>query len=236
MSRISSSTFKVNSTLQQEMELSAVAPGVTVPISTGGSTLDVDVVANTIGLATETNQTTANASLANIDFNTTGLATESTLSFMQVSTTSIDGKITNGSDSTLTDVQQNGAYGWDGSNWRQLNVSTGGNLKVESELENHSGSQGNIQNGAFTDGSFSTAIDTSNHTLLTLFGDTTVTSNGIQPQISADGTNYYDLDYEIFPNSGGDVYANFANLCANNFRVKFSGAGSATLTLLHNNH
>ena len=59
MSRISSSTFKVNNQLQQEMELSSVAVGVTVPISTDGSTLDVDIVNDSVGLATSINQSTA---------------------------------------------------------------------------------------------------------------------------------------------------------------------------------
>ena len=236
MSRISNNTFKVNNNLEQMTEIASVANGVVFPISTG-STLDVDVVANTAGLATSVNQSQANASLANIDLNTTGLATESTATTIAGDTTSLDAKITNGSGATLPDAQQVGVYGWDGANWRQANVSSGGNLKVESELEDHSGSQGNLQNGAYTDGSFSTAIDTSNHTLLTLFGNKTDTSNSIQPQISANGSNYYDLDYEIYPKfSNGDFYATFSNVCANNFRLKFNGNGTATATLLHNNH
>ena len=42
MSRISNSTFKVNESLEQMMELSAVKSGVTVPISTS-SELDVNL-------------------------------------------------------------------------------------------------------------------------------------------------------------------------------------------------
>lgn len=141
------------------------------------------------------------------------------------------------STATTASAFQVGAYGWDGSNWRQLNASTGGNLKVESELENHSGSEGNLANSdAYTDGSNSAVIDTSNHTLLTLFGDKTDTSNSIQPQVSADNTNWYNTDFQVYTDSGGNFYQNIDNVAVNYFRLKFTGAGTATATLLHNNH
>jgi len=142
-----------------------------------------------------------------------------------------------GSDTTLATALQVGNYGWDGSNWRQMNVSNGGILKVESELEDHQGSQGNLENASsVVDGDTSTAIDTSNHTLLTCFGNTTDTTNPITPQISADGTNYYPLDFDIYPNADGDFFQSFANITVNNFRLKFNGTATVTATLLQNNH
>ncbi len=232
MSRISNSSFKVNSSLEQQVELSAVGAGVVVPISTSG-TLDVDVVANTVGLATEstllangvaqataTNQVTGNASLANIE----------------TETTSIDGKISKGANNTLAFVQQNGIYGWDGSNWRQANISNGGNLKVESELEDHAGSQGNLDNAtAVLDGVTSSVIDTSNHTLITIFGNSTG-SDPVDIQVSADGITYYAVGFGIYPDANGDFYQSLANVCANNIRLKYNGTATVTATLLHNNH
>ena len=225
MSRISNSSFKVNSNLEQMMELSAVKAGVTVPISTA-SELDMNLT-KVNGTAISLGETTASASLPVVLPNDV------------VASVSLDeiGTDAKGSDTTLATAVQVGNYGWDGSNWRQMNVTSGGNIKVESELEDHQGSQGNLENaGSVVDGDTSTAIDTSNHTLLTCFGNTTDTTNPITPQISADGTNYYPLDFDIYPNADGDFYQNFPNITVNNFRLKFNGTATITATLLHNNH
>ena len=162
MSRISNSSFKVNSNLEQMMELSAVKAGVTVPISTA-SELDMNLT-KVNGTAISLGETTASASLPVVLPNDV------------VASVSLDeiGTDAKGSDTTLATAVQVGNYGWDGSNWRQMNVTSGGNIKVESELEDHQGSQGNLENaGSVVDGDTSTAIDTSNHTLLTCFGNTT---------------------------------------------------------------
>ena len=225
MSRISNSSFKVNSNLEQMIELSAVKAGVTVPISTA-SELDMNLT-KVNGTAISLGETTASASLPVVLPNDV----EASVSLDAIGTNA------KGSDTTLATALQVGNYGWDGSNWRQMNVSNGGILKVESELEDHQGSQGNLENaGSVVDGDTSTAIDTSNHTLLTCFGNTTDTTNPITPQISADGTNYYPLDFDIYPNADGDFYQSFPNITVNNFRLKFNGTATITATLLHNNH
>ena len=195
MPRISNSTFKVNDDLQQQMEISAVANGLSIPITVNSA---LSVTSNIVGV-----DDSAKTSL-----------------------------------STTASALQTGIYGWDGSNWRQVNVSNGGNVKVESELEAHSGSQGNLANAdSYTNGSNSVAIDVSNKTLLTLFGNLSDTSNGVQPQISADGITYYDLDYEVYPKfETGDFFQNIDNVAVNHFRLKYNGAGTATATLLTNNH
>ena len=195
MPRISNSTFKVNDELQQQMEISAIANGLSIPITVNDA---LSVSSNIVGV-----DDSAKTSL-----------------------------------STTASALQTGIYGWDGSNWRQVNVSNGGNVKVESELENHQGSQGNLANAdAYTNGSNSVAIDVSNKTLLTLFGNLSDTSNGVQPQISADGINYYDIDYEVYPKfENGDFFQNIDNVAVNHFRLKYNGAGTATATLLTNNH
>ena len=195
MPRISNSTFKVNDDLQQQMEISSIADGLSIPITVIDA---LSVSSNIVGV-----DDSAKTSL-----------------------------------STTASALQTGIYGWDGTNWRQVNVSNGGNVKVESELENHQGSQGNLANAdVYTNGSNSVAIDVSNKTLLTLFGNLSDTSNGVQPQISADGITYYDLDYEIYPKfDTGDFFQNIDNVAVNHFRLKYNGAGTATATLLTNNH
>lgn len=138
---------------------------------------------------------------------------------------------------TTSSAFQVGMYGWNGSAWQQASISNGGNLKVESELENHAGTQGNLANAsAYTDGSNSAVIDVSNKTLLTVFGDKSDTSNSVQPQVSADNVNWVDTDYTLYPKMNGDFFQNIDNVAINYFRLKFTGAGTATATLLSNNH
>ena len=106
MSRISNNSFAVNSSLEQIVEVS----GGSIIVTPSG-TQNVDVVGNSIGLATNLDQITGNASLANIDANTSGLATELTATNISLSATSIDGKITVGEDDTLLESQQVLIYG-----------------------------------------------------------------------------------------------------------------------------
>ena len=76
MSRISNNSFAVNSSLEQKIDIATVSAA-GIPIS---GTANVDVVANSIGLATSSAQSSTNANLATIITNQGSLATESTLS------------------------------------------------------------------------------------------------------------------------------------------------------------
>jgi len=298
MPRISNQSFKVNDALQQQVELSAVDAGVTIPISTS---FPLDVTSNlaevhgeviTLGQKTSAKSlpvtlpsdqaglnVTANISEINgapislgqknkaNSLPVTLASDEDTLNIniseVGLSTISLDQKVTSKSfpvviasdqsavgsniyyvddnakinDAETTKALQVGMYGWNGSKWQQANVNTAGNLKVESEIEQHSGFQGNLaSSSSYSNGSNSAVINVSNKTLLTLFGDKTDTSNAVQPQISADNTNWFDLDYEIYPKFNGDFFQNIDNIAVNYFRLKFTGAGTATATLLSNNH
>ncbi len=129
MSRISNNSFAVNSSLEQIVEVSGGS-------ITPSGTQDVDVVGNTIGLSTSANQTTANASLANIDSNTTGLATEATLTLQSSTITNIDGKITQGYDAQVASggsgLNQVVCYGRDqAGNLDALKTTANGNLECE---------------------------------------------------------------------------------------------------------
>jgi len=298
MPRISNQSFKVNDALQQQVELSAVDAGVTIPISTS---FPLDVTSNlaevhgeviTLGQKTSAKSlpvtlpsdqaglnVTANISEINgapislgqknkaNSLPVTLASDEDTLNIniseVGLGTISLDQKVTSKSfpvviasdqsavgsniyyvddnakinDAETTKALQVGMYGWNGSKWQQANVNSAGNLKVESEIEQHSGFQGNLaSSSSYSNGSNSAVINVSNKTLLTLFGDKTDTSNAVQPQISADNTNWFDLDYEIYPKFNGDFFQNIDNIAVNYFRLKFTGAGTATATLLSNNH
>jgi len=147
-----------------------------------------------------------------------------------------DGAVTSGADTTLAAAQQVGAYGWDGSAWRQVQVSATGVLKTESELETHSGSEGNLDSSSVVaGGDTSTSISTTNKTIISIFGNHSVASAELQIQVSADGSTFYPNGYSIFADANGDFYSLFEG-CANNIRLKYTTAGTVTATLLANSH
>jgi len=258
MSRISNSSFKVNSDLEQITEIGSVASGVSFPITTA-SDLGVNlkqVSGSSISLGQQTKGSCLPVVMASdvdagVDLNKVGgtavslgeTTAASSIPVVLASDKDVGVKLetieatAKGSDSTLSTALQAGIYGYDGSNWRQVNVSTGGNLKVENELENHSGSQGNLENaGSVTSGDVSTAIDVSNSTLVTIFGNTNDTANPIDIQVSANGSNYYPMNFQIYPDGSGNFFESINDICVNNIRLKFNGTATVTATLLHNNH
>jgi hypothetical protein len=240
MSRISNNSFKVNSALEQMTEISAVKAGVVFPISSG-ATLDqnlTEVGGVSITLGAKASSASLPVVLAS-DQATLAVSdsvAQTDLATIAGDTTSLDTKITTGADTTLATAQQAGIYGWNGSAWKQVAVNTNGHVKIEAELEVHSGSQGNLDNGSsVVPGDVSTAVTPTTHTLLTVFGNSSGTS-GIIPQISADGTNWYPAGFEIYPDASGDFFQGFSDICANNFRLKYQDTATVTATVLSNAH
>jgi len=240
MSRISNNSFKVNSALEQMTEISAVKAGVIFPISSG-ATLDQnlkEVNGSTIslGLTTGANSLPVVIASDQATLDVSDSVAQGSLTTIAGDTTSLDTKITTGANATLATAQQAGIYGWNGSAWKQVAVNATGHVKIEAELEAHSGSQGNLSNAAsVVPGDVSTAVTPTTHTLLTVFGNSSGTS-GIIPQISADGTNWYPAGFEIYPDMAGDFFQGFSDICANNFRLKYQDTATVTATVLSNAH
>ena len=219
MSRISSNSFKVNSSLQQEIEISSIDPSVTIPISTA-STLDQnlkEVNGSTIDLG----ETVMASSLPVV------IASDQSA----VATTNTD--ITSGADATLVSAQQVGIYGSNGGVWTPMAVNADGQVETVDIDNSHTGSQGNLDNGtAVVIGDVSTTIFTSKKTQLTIFGNHTNFTAEITPQVTADGLTYYSTGFGIYPDSNGDFFHTFENTCTNRFRLKYQGSGTVTATLL----
>ena len=249
MSRISNQSFKVNSALEQIVEISNTSA---IPVSE-----DADIV-KWGGVATSLGSKLSAASVPVVIASDQAAVPISTTSTLDVDLDSVsgsaitlgqkvkasslpvvlasDGAITSGADTTLAAVQQVGMYGYNGGTWRQVDVSSTGVLKTESELETHSGTQANLDNGStVVSGDVSTSISTTNKTLISIFGTHSVASAELQVEVSADGTNFYPNGYSIFADSNGNFYTLFEG-CANNIRLKYVTAGVVTSTLLANSH
>ena len=227
MPRVANNSYKVNDVLEQVIELGTIADGVVVPISTSNAlNVDLDSVNGvTLNLGNTTQSNSLPVTIAADDI----LSVSSNIS--AVSDTAKT------ADATTATAFQVGMYGWDGSNWHRVVTTGSGNLKAETFLEQHKGSQGNISNNVtHAAGDVSSPVTTNCSTIVTLLGNTTDTSNSIIPQASADNSNWYSLDFEIFPQENGDIFGNIESVALNYFRVQYPGAGTTTLTALHNAH
>lgn len=232
MSRISNNSFAVNSSLEQKIDLATVSAG-GIPIT---GTVNVDVVADSVGLASSVNQVTGNASLANIDSNTSGNAQESTLTLQSSTISNIDTKITQGSDAALSSAMQVLLYARDsGGGLDALQVNGSGELIVTTSGggTTHSGSQANLMNAvSASNGTNSNVITTTSSNNVNLFGVTNGTGD-VKVQQSADNSNWYDVGYSLFPDMNGNFNASFPNHPANYWRIQATETATITATLLH---
>jgi len=250
MSRISNNSFKVNAALEQIVEISNTSA---IPVSEDANITKWGGVATSLGsklsassvpvvIASDQGAVPISTSGSTLNVDLDSVSGAAITLGQKVKATSLpvvlasDGAITSGADTTLAAAQQVGQYGWDGSNWRQVQVSATGVLKTESELETHAGTQGNLDSGSVVvGGDTSTAISTTNKTIISIFGNHSVASAELEVQVSADGTNFYPNGYSIFADANGDFYSLFEG-CANNIRLKYTTAGTVTATLLANSH
>ena len=249
MSRISNNTFKVNAALEQLVEISNASA---IPVSEeaditkwGGvaTSLGAKVSASSVPVVLASDQaaipistsSTLDVDLDSVSGTAITLGQKAMAASLPVVLAS-DGAVTSGADDTLASVQQVGLYGDNGTDWKRIQTSSTGVLKMESELKAHSGTEGNLDNGStVVVDDVSTAISTTNETLISIFGNHSVASAELLVEVSADGTNYYPNGYSVFADANGYFYTLFEG-CANNIRLKYKTSGTITATLLANSH
>ncbi len=101
---------------------------------------------------------------------------------------------------------------------------------------NNSGSAGNLSNASsVVSGDFSSEVDTRAARNITITGNTTDTSNGIELYTahSSSGTKY-KFSYDIYPDSNGDFYERIDNVAVNYIYLKYGGTATVTATALFN--
>ena len=241
MPRISNNTFKVNDVLEQVIEVGSVASGLSIPVSIDTSNaLNINLLSvngSTLNLGNNVQSSSIPVTIASDDVLTCNIANFNANNLNVISNIAYVDDTAKINDSTTAKALQVGMYGWDGSNWHRVNTTGSGNLKAEIFLENHNGSQGNLSsNQSHVPDDVSLTINPITSTLITVMGNTTDTSNGVIPQVSADDMNWYNMDFEIWPQPNGDLFNNIEATAVNYFRMKYQGAGTTTLTALYNNH
>ncbi len=254
MSRIASQSFAVNSNLEQKIDIAAVSAG-GIPIS---GTADVNIVSDSAGLATSSNQTsllsgqsTTNSTLSTISgavatasnqttANTSLASIDTEAQAIDASLTSLNAKVSQGYDAQVSSggsgLQQVLLYGRDsGGNLDALLVDGSGKLEVSSAAgsSNHNGSQANLMsNVSASNGTNSNVITTLSSNNVNIFGNTTGTG-GIKVQVSVDNSNFYSVGYNAFPNSAGDFQVSFSGVPSNYWRIQATETATITATLVH---
>ena len=250
MSRISSRSFAVNSDQQQQIELKAVslASGQSIPVSQSTPD-DLNCNANMqqgdidVGSA---NKLYVQNDIRN-DFKTDaniqqGGADVDSLNKLYVQSNTHD-------DFSVNANMQQGDVDVDGLNKLHVQSDQRGMFLVDATLQiagadvsssnkvpvelsaGVSGTQANLDSSSsVVSGNNSTAVNV-NAAIHNIFGNTTDTANDIAIQISADNTNYYDVDFSIFPQSSGNFQSTL-EAPAKYIRLKYNGTATVTATVL----
>ena len=94
-----------------------------------------------------------------------------------------------------------------------------------------SGSEANLDNGSSViadDNSTAVNVNSDKHNI---FGNSTDTTNAIEVEISANGTDYYNMGIDIFPNGSGDFQLSL-DMPIQYIRLRYTGTATVTATVI----
>ena len=219
----------------------ASAASIPVVVASDQASISVDITADAAGLATASNQSTANGHLSTIAGDTTEMA----LSHYA------EGDAISGSDTGVLIMGRNGS-----NTAKPIHITNNGDVEVEiadfvkgqalmaasfpvviasdqsaiavsSTNAAASGSQGNMENNqsvALND--TSTVIDVSTANNICIFGSGTGLADTITVEISQDNSNFYPIESQIYPNNN-NAFLQLSNIAFNRIRLKFGGSATA---------
>ena len=227
MSRISSRSFAVNSSQQQIVELGSIGE------------VEIDVVQSDRSLL----NCNASIQLAGTDIDdlnplyviNTSAANMETNSNLRIAAADVD-------DGNRVPCQSNlqiGGVDVDDTDrvpciaTLQIGgVDVSGANKVPVTLSGGvSGSEANLDNGSSViadDNSSAVNVNSDKHNI---FGNSTDTTNAIEVEISANGTDYYNMGIDIFPNGSGDFQLSL-DMPIQYIRLRYTGTATVTATVI----
>ena len=213
MSRISSSSFKVNSNLEQICEIANTS----LPINDTNIVAELQTIDGTMQNV-ESACTNTDSSVQTLD---------STCQSIDSSVQSVDSTLQGTLNVSDSVAQADLALVAGTVSGGRLLVTTGGS-------PSNSGSQGNMDLARVVVASDSgTVIAVSSATNITIFGNHSGASE-IEMYVSADDITFYQLDYSIYPNASGDFYQKLDGVAINHIKLTYTGAGTVTSTCLFN--
>ena len=217
-----------------------------------------------LGKSTSALQTTGNTSLDNIDITLgsftcdtssvtvgssvlpTGGSTSALQSDIDTTLSSIDGKITVGSDASLSEAQQVLNYGRDAQgNLEPLKIDQQGHLEVvlgeiasglvfKSLQDTPTTSTDQITAPAVGTAVFSSTVDNQGFSRLSFAGDMESDYDPIQLQVSVDGTTWYNMEqyYSSYSSSSPYPYAfNVTDSAFRYFRLSYTSTNATSSVL-----
>jgi hypothetical protein len=213
MSRISSSSFKVNSNLEQICEIANAS----LPIN------DTNIIAELQNI---------DGTMQNVESACNN--TDSSVQTLDATCQSIDSSVQS-VDSTLQGTLNVSDVAAQADLTLLAGTVSGGRLLVTTgATAANSGSHGNMDLASVVIvGDNSTAIAVTAATNISLFGNHTGNSE-IEVYVSADDIDYYQLDYGVYPNSSGDFFQKINGVAVNYIRLTYTGGGTVTATCLFN--
>lgn len=250
MSRISSRSFAVNSDQQQQIEVSSVSLGAgqTMPVSQASHD-NLNANAN----VQQGNSDVSSSNKLYVQSNTAGdFKTDANLQQGDIdvgSSNKLHCQSSAADDFAVNANVQQGDSDVSSSNKLHVQSSLRSEFAVNASLQiagsdvsssnkvpvsfsaGVEGSQGNLDSASsVVTGDTSTAVNV-DATVHNIMGNTTDTSNDIDIQLSEDNTNYYSVNYSIFPNSSGD-FQQTLEAPAKYLRLKYNGSATVTATVL----
>jgi hypothetical protein len=249
MVRISQASQAVNSSGEQIVEVSA-SSNVNVndfTAQTSLSSIDSKITAcDTTNLSTSANQTTANGLLSSMDSALSG-----TLAVSAVSLPLPTGSATSANQSTANglltniDTALSGTLTVDGSASTQPVSGTVAVSSVSGTVATSAPSVSGTNNNHLSSQSVSSSyqssgFDVSNASRFSIMGNTTDSSSSILVEFSADNTNWYRANVELYPSysdvsSPYDFYSSFEGACVKYVRLNFAnypGTETVNATIL----
>ena len=214
MSRISSSSFKVNSNLEQICEIANTS----LPINDTAIIAELQTIDGTMQNV-ESACTNTDSSVQTLD---------STCQSIDTSVQSVDSTLQGTLNVSDSVAQGDLALVAGTVSGGRLLVTTGGSAA-------NSGTQGNMDLARVVVASDSgTVIAVSSATNITIFGNHTAGASEIEIYVSADDITFYQLDYSIYPNASGDFYQKLDGVAINHIKLTYTAGGTVTSTCLFN--
>lgn len=250
MSRVSSRSFAVNSDLQQQIEVKSVdlQIGQSVPVSQAthdnlncnaniqqgdadvSSSNKLYVQSNTAGDF----KADANIQQGDVDVGVSNkLHCQSTAADAFLVNANVQQLDADVSSSNKLHVQSDARANFAVNATIQVGgADVSGSNKVPVELSTGvSGTQANLNNATVvSSATFSNAVNV-NARVHNIMGNTTDTVNDIEIHVSEDNTNYYPVDFTIFPPSSGN-FQQTLDCPAKYLKLKYGGAATVTATVL----
>lgn len=250
MSRVSSRSFAVNSDLQQQIEIKSIAidPSASLKVSQDDPNdlkCDANIqqgdadVSSSNKLYVQSNtagdfKADANIQQGDVDVGVSNkLHCQSTAADAFLVNANVQQLDADVSSSNKLHVQSDARANFAVNATMQVGGSdVSGSNKVPVELSTGvSGTQANLNNASSVSaGNFSTAVNV-NARVHNIMGNTTDTVNDIEIHVSEDNTNYYPIDYTIFPPSSGN-FQQTLDCPAKYLKLKYGGTATVTATVL----